>query len=407
MGGILPARCNFTRIQVHSPVHIVALMIVVVSTFLCAHTTSAQVQRGDSAKTIVLTVLSTPPDADVLIDGIMQGRTPLQLSNLRPGMRELRVVKTGYCDFLDSLYVAGVALVRDVQLDSACGVSIASTPDSAAVYLDNVFAGKSPLKLMNLRTGWKSVKLVKPNWAIWETRIHLLPGNLVTINAPMQSKFGTLSLEVYAPGIAVSIDGHHIGTGPVVDYMIPSGRHDLGAWRENNRDSVIESIYIQPGETVHWEARFGVSSRKAFWLSLAVPGLGQVEHGSSFEGYAIMGGFLASGGLALVMDLKYASQTDKLGDLRTAYHAARTEDEAKSAGDAYVAHFNDMKTTRTIRNIGIVAAGVIYLYSLYDAFVNHATVNVISPILDQQDHTAATGALLNNSGSRVTFRIPL
>jgi hypothetical protein len=361
---------------------------------------------GDTASSAVLSVVSRPTGADVLIDGAMVGRTPVRISSILPGTHALAVSLSGFCDFRDSVVIErGIPITREVQLDSACGLSIVSNPDSAGIYLDDIYVGKSPLRLANVKPGWRSVKLSKRDCAIWEDRVLLVPGNVVSVQAKLRSRFGTLNLEVFSPDIQVAVDGKRIGAGSLVDYMIPSGWHDIGAVLPASADSVGETIYIRPGETARWEARFAVPSMKSFWYSLLLPGLGQTVNRSPGEGFALMGGFLAACVAGYLTNVLYHDRLTEYDDARAAYESMTTEAAAKSAGDALAGKHEDLNASYKLRSVVFGVAGAIYLYSLVDAFFNHDTDNLISPLTLNTRTRVIPSLALTPGGNRFSIAV--
>lgn len=367
-----------------------------------------QGRSEDSTTVGALSIYSTPSDADVFVDGKMVGRTPFDGLPVAAGPHVICVSKTGYCEFCDSIALAVKGTVqREVYLDSACGLIVRSMPDSASVYLDNVYMGRSPLRLTDIHPGWKSLRLTKQNWAIWDTRVLSRPGMTDTVKAEMQSKFGAFTLEVYSQDVEVSIDGKSAGRGSLTDYMIPAGRHDVLARRIDTPDSVRETVTIMPGGNVQWEARFGEPSRKAIWYSLVVPGLGQIMDGSTEEGFELLGGFAASCLLAVAANVQYQDHLGQYNDALDHYRTASSEDAAKSAGDRLSATYDKLKSPYQLRSAGMVAAGVFYLYSLAEAIISHShsSVNRMSPLTLDANHRITPGIVYAPTGCKVAVHV--
>jgi hypothetical protein len=298
-----------------------------------------------------------------------------------------------------------LSMTKDVQLDSSCGLNIVSTPDSAGVYVDNIYVGKSPLRVANLRPGWKSLKLTKQNWAVWEDRVFTAPGNVVAVTAKMRSKFATLTLEVFSPEVEVTIDGKPVGSGSLVDFMIPSGWHDIGAVKREKSERVNETIYIQPGETAKWQARFAVPSKRAFWYSLLLPGLGQILDRSSAEGFSLLGGFVATCVAGYAMNVTYNDRLGEYNDAVDQYRLAKSESAAKIAGDALEEKRQSLNTPYKLRSVAIGVAGAIYVYSLAEAFFNHATENQITPVAQNSGARITPALALTPTESRIAISV--
>jgi len=293
------------------------------------------------------------------------------------------------------------ALVKTAMPDSACGLVITSVPESAAVYVEHVFVGRAPVRLMYEKGGAKPVQVMRQNFGPWEERVLLIPGATVTVNARLKSKFGTLSLDVFADDIDVVIDGKTVSTGSLADYMIAGGWHDIGARKAGGGEQVTESVYFFPGQSARWQARFDVPSRRAFFWSLLLPGLGQMMSGAPAKGTVLMGGCGAACLFSGIQYLLFQSNLKDFNSARDKYRLLKDEAQAKAAGDALASQYQSAKNAHNLVVGGIVVAGAVYVVSLVDAWVNHSTENTIT-----QPDASAGGFLLpdvaaGNGGAQV------
>ncbi len=385
---------------------LIPLVLILLTAKLDARPTDPSAEPADSNKVGVLTVSSAPQDADVFIDGKMMGRTPVQLPGIPAGNRIMRIAKTGFCDITDTVRITpGLTVDRTVQLDSSCGLVVNSVPDSAAVYVEDVLVGRSPLRFSSAVGGWKSVKVMKLNKATWEDHVFLVPGTTVTVNANLKTKFGVLSVDVYSDDIDVVVDGKTAGKGSLIDFMIPGGMHDIGARNPDGSASAMETIYVHAGERVHLQARFGDRSMKAFLCSLVVPGLGQALTGSLGEGLIFMGGFAAAGVFTAVMNNRYQGEVNQYNDALERYRAASTEDAAKVAGNSLASQYQRLSSPYKLRTAGFALAGAVYIFSLVEAFLNHTTVNTLSLTAVRVDERMGPDVAVSPSGGRITFRV--
>ena len=208
---------------------------------------------------------------------------------------------------------------------------------------------------------------MKLNKAPWADHVFLSPGTIVTLNATLKSKFGTLTVDVFSDEVDVVIDGKIASKGSLTDFMIPGGMHDIGARNGDSTAYVSEAAYIRPGENVHYQARLGKPSMTPF-RSMALPGLGQTLNGAPGKGFIIMGGFAAACAFTVVASVHLQSDVDQYNSLVDRYRAARGEDAAKIAGDNVSSQYETVRSSNKVRTAGFVLAGAVYVYSLLTPF---------------------------------------
>jgi hypothetical protein len=107
-----------------------------------------------------LTVLSVPQEAQVYLDGIEKGKTPLTVKSLAAGMHTLDVV-TGNKEYNEQVEIlAGENKVIDCTLNVLkVGLNVSSEPSGAKVYIDGVYAGTTPAKINDLQIGVHQIVL--------------------------------------------------------------------------------------------------------------------------------------------------------------------------------------------------------------------------------------------------------
>lgn len=120
-----------------------------------------------------LSVQSNPSAADVYVNGIYSGKTPLTLSDLHGGKYTVKVVKAGYGVYTaENINVntgkgaATASVSADLFKDNtAGGLIVYATPAGTSVYLDDEFAGKIPkgnaipLELTQIAPGQHTIRL--------------------------------------------------------------------------------------------------------------------------------------------------------------------------------------------------------------------------------------------------------
>lgn len=106
-----------------------------------------------------LTVRSEPASAEVLVDGVPRGLTPLTLDDVA-GQATVVVRRPGYRDWQAQILATGPASLMAELEPEAGQLTVTSTPPGARVYVDGRSVGLTPLTLDDVPTGQRRVRVV-------------------------------------------------------------------------------------------------------------------------------------------------------------------------------------------------------------------------------------------------------
>ncbi len=185
------------------------------------------VSGGTSSVNVVLVPLgavpgsisasSIPSDASVYVDGVLKGTTPIVIPNVVAGSRVVKFVLAGYADYTTSVSVVsgGTATVSAVLVPVAGSISASSSPVGAAVYVDGVLKGVSPVVVPNVVPGNRLVKLVLAGYDDYSTTVSVVSGATANVNAVLNPVAGSISASSTPSGAGVYVDGVLKGTSPV------------------------------------------------------------------------------------------------------------------------------------------------------------------------------------------------
>ena len=155
-----------------------------------------------------ITVQSSPPYADVYIDGVYQGKTPVTSPDHYEGYYEVRVVLAGYDEYVvPDLYVkplgSGVASVTATGVD---------------VYVDDVYAGTVPelkdggLQLAGYLPGKHNFRFEKEGYnTVTKNNYILTAGNTETLRATLNKATVT---ETATPTEMTTVPTETVTTNP-------------------------------------------------------------------------------------------------------------------------------------------------------------------------------------------------
>ena len=183
------------------------------------------------ASTGALEVTSEPAGADVLIDGVARGRTPLAVGSIAPGEHVVTVVSNGQrvnrtvrvaagttASVVASFAAAGatagwVKLTAPFELQVRDGERLIGTTSADELMLST---GRHHLYLSNSTLGFETTIDVDIAPGAVVPATITVPDNMVSINA--------------LPWAEVWIDGRAIGTTPLANVPVSIGPHEI-VWR--------------------------------------------------------------------------------------------------------------------------------------------------------------------------------
>ncbi len=141
-----------------------------------------------------LRIISNPPGALVSINGIVMGQTPLEVS-LAPGRYRVVLSRFGYDEWSQTVELKqGAEVTLEAQLtvsspfwplSRTARVRIVSDPDDADVFINNAYAGRTPLSL-EVAPGRYRVVVTKFNYESWAQTIELRENSDITLEATLK-----------------------------------------------------------------------------------------------------------------------------------------------------------------------------------------------------------------------------
>ncbi len=131
-----------------------------------------------------LTITSVPPFANVYFEGAYVGLTPITLVNLPPGDYELLVTKTNYANYSANVAVISnsTTFINALLVELTASISIASTPPTALVLLDEVFQGFTPFLIRNIPLGMHLIELTKIGYLPYSENINFISNSTLIRN---------------------------------------------------------------------------------------------------------------------------------------------------------------------------------------------------------------------------------
>ncbi len=189
-----------------------------------------------------LYVLSSPANANIYLDGVYKGRTPMTITDISSGMHTLEIDHPGYYDWRSSVEVpAGGTKTLSATLNpmpsaSSGWIYVSSSPGGASVTLDGNSVGQTPysgsLKLNNIATGSHNVALILAGYAPYSAQTSVYSNTVSEVTAVLTpqapvSATGGLTVSSTPSGAQVFLDNAFIGITPLTLASVASGTHTV------------------------------------------------------------------------------------------------------------------------------------------------------------------------------------
>lgn len=244
-----------------------------------------------------LDIQSEPDEAEVYLDGVKIGETPLKKNDVLVGNRTIRFEKKG-CATLTKSYKVEENNILSVyeKLDSGKIISITTGRNGDKIYVDGTYAGVSPLEV-SMGYGQHTVKAMRDGRSVvkdidvkvngTQTQLTLEFGKIITIITDKE-------------GDAIYVDGTLAGVSPL-NIDLSYGSHDIKSVRDKKSDEKrIEvkkdggissvSLYLR-AETAANYVRNGISFLTA---NAAVSNYGTPSFGVTFGKVKEVGWFVSA-----------------------------------------------------------------------------------------------------------------
>lgn len=141
-----------------------------------------------------LRVISNPTGALVSVNGVVMGQTPLELT-LAPGRYRVALSRFGYEEWSQTVELKqGSEITLEAQLtmspffrplERTARLRIVSDPDDADVFINNAYAGRTPLSL-EIAPGRYRVVVAKASYESWAQTIELKGDSDITLEAVLR-----------------------------------------------------------------------------------------------------------------------------------------------------------------------------------------------------------------------------
>ena len=232
---------------------------------------SGTVNRADKLSYVTVTatagtlaISSTPGGANVFIDNVMKGITPVTLTDTAIGSHLLLMRKAGYDDYTRNIIIEpatpatiGATLTKSVPEPTTLptspygSIAVTSYPPGAAVFLDSTQRGIAPAIFYEVLPGNHQVTLSLKGYDDWSHIISVGSGQMAAINAELDATkeiTGSLAVITDPPGAEIFIDGNFKGVSPVTIPELSAGMHTVSLTLQEYANTTT-NISVTAGQT--------------------------------------------------------------------------------------------------------------------------------------------------------------
>lgn len=216
---------------------------------------------------------SVPSGADVEIEGVNIGKTPLFSCNFPPGQNRLQISKPGYIPKSVNVNIEDRTPIKvDVNLTSdSAELTVESSPSGAAVTMNNAVIGTTPLKLTDAKTGKHTIKMTLKGHLPVQREIELQAGEKQKISSRLIPLPGKLTILSVPSKARVYLNNQFKSETPFNATNITSGKYVIRVEKQGY-DSQTQTNHITFGEKTTVEFRLVKSSGRMI-ISTLPPGV--------------------------------------------------------------------------------------------------------------------------------------
>ena len=190
-----------------------------------------------------LDVRSDPSGAQVKVDGVARGVTPLKISTMTPGDHEV-ILSRGPVTIRQTVNVqrGATASVAGVMTEAAsAGWVTFKAPVALDILEDGQTIGTTSASRLMLPAGAHRLELRNAAFEIGTTlSVQVIADKTASVTVPVPD--GRLSVNA-TPWANVFVDGQNVGVTPLANLPVPVGRHEI-VWRNPERGERRKSVDV-------------------------------------------------------------------------------------------------------------------------------------------------------------------
>jgi fibronectin type 3 domain-containing protein len=183
-----------------------------------------------------LTVNANVPDAEVFVDDIKKGNTPIIIRDLSAGAHILKVSAAGQEVVKPVSLEPGKDITIMTDFQNIGSISVTSEPSVASVYLDGKAIGMTPLLIKNVAPGEHVIGVSKADYTESNKKVVVKVNEITEAHVKLTPVTYTVRLFSVPENAEVFWDGTAKGTTPVVIDNAAVGVHEIRITKEGYKE---------------------------------------------------------------------------------------------------------------------------------------------------------------------------
>ena len=194
---------------------------------------------------------SFPNDAEVLVDNVFRGKTPVLMTDLPAGQHRVVIKKDGYesKETLLNIQTEGDRQPKLISLELRSllvAIKVTSTPDKAKVFLDGSFKGDSPQSIQNILAGKHKVRVEMDGYEPFEQEVEVSGHDEYHVSAKLQEKYARIKIDTDPTGGEVFLNSEARGKAPVSLGPLQEGEYTIKITK-HGFDPVERKVSLKKG----------------------------------------------------------------------------------------------------------------------------------------------------------------
>ena len=335
---------------------------------------------ADEIGSISIKVL--PPDADVFINGINIGKTPIQSKELPIGEHTLIISYDKYDEYVKKINIEGRKSLEIIDsLTPKFGfVTIEGFPEGAEVFFDDEKVGEAPIVNKQENIGNYSVKIISKGYADYDSTLRVTIGENTGFSFELiPLRHGYISISGFPKGAEIFLNRRTLGEAPITNKEENIGDHNVRISSKWYND-FESTLHVESGELSEFNYKLiPKTPKEVITKSLVIPGNGQRYAEFHKKGNIITFLQVITLAGAVITSLSASNATSTYNEAISAYKKAHHEDEINLYRSDMQDGYNDVKSASNLQTAAFAAFLGIYTWNIVDAVLTSKKIEFDSP----------------------------